>query len=60
MDSRWLPGGESNMIFVAFQYSGCSNENTETKWCMDAFTKMERHLGYCHLGCRHIEFVKIK
>ena len=39
MDSRWLPGGESKMIFVTFQYSGWYNENTETKWCLDAIQK---------------------
>ena len=58
MDSRWLPDGESKMIFVTFQYSDWSNDNTETKWCLDA--KMERNIRYRHLGCHHLEFVKIK
>ena len=58
IDLRWLTG--SKIIFVTLHYSGCSNENMETKWCLDKIQKMERHLGHRHLECRHLEFVKNK
>ena len=37
LDLRWLTG--SKIIFVTLHYSGWSNENMETKWCLDKIQK---------------------